>query len=36
MPMAVQDAFYNTDGTVLVSVTGSRGKDGENHCDLLH
>jgi hypothetical protein len=25
-----QDAFYNSDGTVLVSVTGSRGKDGEN------
>lgn len=25
-----QDAFYNADGTVLVSVTGSRGKDGEN------
>ena len=25
-----QDAFYNSDGTMLVSVTGSRGKEGEN------
>jgi hypothetical protein len=25
-----QDTFYNTDGTVLVSVTGSPGKEGEN------
>ena len=25
-----QDAFYNSDGTILVSVTGSRGKEGEN------
>jgi hypothetical protein len=25
-----QDTFYKTDGTVLVSVTGSPGKEGEN------
>jgi hypothetical protein len=25
-----QDTFYNDAGTVIVSVTGSRGKDGEN------
>jgi hypothetical protein len=25
-----QDAFYNSDGTILVSVTGSRGKEGDN------
>jgi hypothetical protein len=25
-----QDAFYNSDGTVLVSVTGDRAKEGEN------
>jgi hypothetical protein len=25
-----QDAFYNADGTILISVTGSRGKEGEN------
>ncbi len=25
-----QDTFYNSDGTVIVSITGSVGKDGEN------
>jgi hypothetical protein len=25
-----QDTFYNADGTIVVSVTGSAGKDGEN------
>jgi hypothetical protein len=25
-----QDTYYKTDGTILVSVTGSAGKDGEN------
>ncbi|MEO6970013.1 MAG: hypothetical protein ABI217_03860 [Chthoniobacterales bacterium] len=25
-----QDAFYNAEGTILVSVMGSHGKDGEN------